>query len=104
VPAGSQEIVRTDGLRVWFPIHKGLLRRTVGHVKAVNDASLSVRAGETLGIVGESGSGKTTLALAILRLIGSQGKVVFLGRDISRLDETWDEAQARRDPAWNGTS
>ncbi|WP_374435063.1 ABC transporter ATP-binding protein [Tabrizicola sp.] len=97
VPAGSQEIVRTENLRVWFPIHKGLLRRTVGHVKAVNDASLSVRAGETLGIVGESGSGKTTLALAILRLIGSQGKVVFLGRDISRLDETWDEAQARRD-------
>ncbi len=96
VPAGAQEIVRTEHLRVWFPIHKGLLRRTVGHVKAVNDASLSVRAGETLGIVGESGSGKTTLALAILRLIGSQGKVVFLGRDISRLDETWDEAQARR--------
>jgi microcin C transport system ATP-binding protein len=96
VPAGSQEIVRTESLRVWFPIHKGLLRRTVGHVKAVNDASLSVRAGETLGIVGESGSGKTTLALAILRLIGSQGRVVFLGRDISRLDETWDEAQARR--------
>ncbi len=96
VPVGSQEIVRTENLRVWFPIHKGLLRRTVGHVKAVNDASLSVRAGETLGIVGESGSGKTTLALAILRLIGSQGKVVFLGRDISRLDETWDEAQVRR--------
>jgi microcin C transport system ATP-binding protein len=96
VPAGSQEIVRTDNLRVWFPIHKGLLRRTVGHVKAVNDASLTVRAGETLGIVGESGSGKTTLALAILRLIGSHGKVVFLGRDISRLDEAWDESQARR--------
>jgi microcin C transport system ATP-binding protein len=97
VPDKAPEIVRTDGLRVWFPIEQGLLRRTVGHVKAVNDATLSVRAGETLGIVGESGSGKTTLALAILRLIGSQGKVVFLGRDINRLDETWDEAIARRD-------
>jgi len=96
VPAGAPEIVRTEKLRVWFPIQQGLLRRTVGHVKAVNEATLSVRSGETLGIVGESGSGKTTLALAIMRLIGSQGKVVFLGRDISRLDETWDEAEARR--------
>jgi microcin C transport system ATP-binding protein len=81
VPANTTEVVRTDNLRVWFPIQKGLLRKTVGHVKAVNDATLSVRAGETLGIVGESGSGKTTLALAILRLIGSTGKVTFLGKD-----------------------
>ncbi|TAG31735.1 MAG: ABC transporter ATP-binding protein [Rhodobacterales bacterium] len=96
VPSNAAEVVQTESLRVWFPIQKGLLRRTVGHVKAVNEASLTVRAGETLGIVGESGSGKTTLALAILRLIGSQGKISFLGRDISRLDETWDEAEARR--------
>ena len=82
VPEGAAEVVRTDALRIWFPIHKGLLRKTVGHVKAVNDATLSVRAGETLGIVGESGSGKTTLALAILRLIGSAGQVTFLGRDL----------------------
>jgi microcin C transport system ATP-binding protein len=81
VAPDAAEIVRTEHLRVWFPIHKGFLRKTVGHVKAVNDASLSVRSGETLGIVGESGSGKTTLALAILRLIGSQGQVVFLGGD-----------------------
>jgi microcin C transport system ATP-binding protein len=96
VAARAPEIVRTDDLRIWFPIQRGFLRKTVGHVKAVNAASLTVRAGETLGIVGESGSGKTTLALAILRLIGSQGKITFLGRDISRLDETWDEAEARR--------
>ncbi|MCF1707620.1 ABC transporter ATP-binding protein [Tabrizicola sp. J26] len=82
VPAGAPEIVRTEHLRVWFPIHAGFLRRTVGYVKAVNDASLSVRSHETLGIVGESGSGKTTLALAILRLIPSTGPVVFMGRDL----------------------
>jgi microcin C transport system ATP-binding protein len=82
VASDAPEIVRTKGLRVWFPIHRGFLRRTVGHVKAVNDATLSVRAGETLGIVGESGSGKTTLALAILRLIPSTGPVVFLGQDL----------------------
>jgi microcin C transport system ATP-binding protein len=82
VPAGAVEVVRTDDLRIWFPIHKGLMRKTVGHVKAVNAATLSVRAGETLGIVGESGSGKTTLALAILRLIPSAGPVVFLGQDL----------------------
>jgi microcin C transport system ATP-binding protein len=82
VPDGAREIVRTEDLRIWFPIQKGLLKRTVGHVKAVNAATLSVRAGETLGIVGESGSGKTTLALAILRLTPSEGPVVFLGQDL----------------------
>lgn len=85
VPQGAQEVVRTEDLRIWFPIQRGLLRRTVGHVKAVNAASLSVRAGETLGIVGESGSGKTTLALAIMRLIRSEGPVVFFGNDIKGL-------------------
>ncbi len=75
-------VVETDALRVWFPIQRGFLRRTVGHVKAVNEASLSVRAGETLGIVGESGSGKTTLALAIMRLIASDGPVVFMGENV----------------------
>jgi microcin C transport system ATP-binding protein len=84
VPEGASEVVRTENLRIWFPIHKGLLRTTVGHVKAVNDATLSVRAGETLGVVGESGSGKTTLALAILRLISSTGSVAFLGSDLRK--------------------
>jgi microcin C transport system ATP-binding protein len=82
VPADAATVVETEHLRVWFPIRRGLLRRTVGHVKAVNDASVAIRAGETLGVVGESGSGKTTLALAIMRLISSEGRIVFLGRDI----------------------
>ncbi|MCK0102254.1 ABC transporter ATP-binding protein [Pseudohalocynthiibacter sp. F2068] len=83
VPEDAEEIVRTDNLRIWFPIHRGLLRRTVGHIKAVNSATISVRQGETLGIVGESGSGKTTLALGIMRLIRSEGTVVFFGDNIS---------------------
>jgi len=78
-------VIETEALRVWFPIKRGLMRRTVGHIKAVNGASLAIREGETLGIVGESGSGKTTLALAIMRLISSQGPIVFLGRDIQGL-------------------
>ncbi len=82
VPDTAPELLRTDGVRVWFPIQRGFLRRTVGHVKAVNEASLTLRASETLGIVGESGSGKTTLALAILRLISSQGAIHFDGADI----------------------
>ena len=85
VPAASEVLLKTDALRVWFPIKRGFLRKTVGHVKAVNAATLSVRAGETLGIVGESGSGKTTLALAILRLISSQGSIAFLGRELQGL-------------------
>ncbi|SMH48099.1 ABC transporter ATP-binding protein [Maritimibacter sp. HL-12] len=85
VPEGAEEIARAENLRIWFPITRGLLRRTVGHIKAVNAANFSVRAGETVGIVGESGSGKTTLALAVMRLIGSQGPVVFLGQNIQGL-------------------
>lgn len=92
VPEDAAEIARTDGLRVWFPITQGLLRRTVGHVKAVNDASLTLRAGETIGIVGESGSGKTTLALAIMRLIASQGGITFMGQDVRK----WSTRELRR--------
>jgi microcin C transport system ATP-binding protein len=82
VPTDAAELVRTDALRVWFPIQRGFFKKTVGHVKAVNEATINVRAGETLGIVGESGSGKTTLALAIMRLIGSEGDIRFDGQDI----------------------
>ena len=85
VPEGAETVAETESLRIWFPIQRGLLKRTVGHIKAVNAATLSVRAGETVGIVGESGSGKTTLALAIMRLISSEGPVVFQGRNIQGL-------------------
>jgi len=91
VPSGATEIVSTDKLKIWFPIQQGVLRRTIGHVKAVNEATLSVRSGETLGIVGESGSGKTTLALAIMRLIASQGAINFEGSDT----RDWSTRQLR---------
>ena len=87
VEVSAEPVAHTTGLRVWFPIQAGLLKRTVGHVKAVNDATVSVRAGETLGIVGESGSGKTTLALAIMRLIASKGGIVMGGRELQGLRE-----------------
>ncbi|MFL9825483.1 ABC transporter ATP-binding protein [Rhodoplanes sp. SY1] len=78
-------VVETRDLKVWFPVKRGLMRRTVGHIKAVDGIDIAVRKGETLGIVGESGSGKTTLGLAILRLISSQGPIVFLGHELQGL-------------------
>jgi microcin C transport system ATP-binding protein len=81
----SPVVISADDLKVWFPVKRGVLRHTVGHIKAVDGVSLSVRKGETLGVVGESGSGKTTLGLALLRLISSDGPIVFLGKDIQGL-------------------
>jgi microcin C transport system ATP-binding protein len=81
----SPVVISTDDLKVWFPIKRGLMRSTVGHIKAVDGVSLAVRKGETLGVVGESGSGKTTLGLALLRLISSDGPIVFLGKNIQGL-------------------
>ncbi|WP_271202852.1 ABC transporter ATP-binding protein [Methylopila jiangsuensis] len=81
----AETVVAADDLKVWFPIRRGLLRSTVGHVKAVDGVSVTVRRGQTVGVVGESGSGKTTLGLAILRLISSQGPVSYLGRRIDGL-------------------
>ena len=82
---GAAPVLTADGLKVWFPIQRGLLRRTVGHVKAVDGVSITVRAGQTVGVVGESGSGKTTLGLALLRLIASEGPIAFSGRPIQSL-------------------
>lgn len=79
-------IIETDDLKVWFPIKAGVLRRTVDYVKAVDGISLKVREGQTVGVVGESGSGKTTLGLAILRLISSNGPIVYMGDRISELN------------------
>jgi microcin C transport system ATP-binding protein len=75
-------VLETENLKVWFPIRKGLMRRTVDHIKAVDGLSLKLRAGETLGVVGESGSGKTTLGLALLRLVSSHGPIAYVGRRI----------------------
>jgi len=78
-------VMSSDDLKVWFPVKRGFFRKTVGHIKAVDGVSVSVRQGETLGVVGESGSGKTTLGLALLRLISSDGPIVFLGKNIQGL-------------------
>lgn len=85
VDPNARQIISTENFKVWFAVKRGLMRRTVDHIKAVNGASFSIRAGETLGIIGESGSGKTTLALGLMRLISSSGPVMFLGRDVQGL-------------------
>ncbi|HUG63232.1 MAG TPA: ABC transporter ATP-binding protein, partial [Methylomirabilota bacterium] len=94
--ASAPVVMETEALKVWFPIKRGLMKRTVGHVKAVDGISVTVRAGQTVGIVGESGSGKTTLGLALLRLIGSEGPIAFLGRRIEGLKSN-DLRALRRD-------
>jgi microcin C transport system ATP-binding protein len=85
INAAAPVVLETKDLKVWFPIKRGVMRKVVGHIKAVDGVSIAVRQGETLGVVGESGSGKTTLGLAILRLVSSQGPIVFLGTTIAGL-------------------
>ena len=85
VNTSARTIVSADNVKVWFPIKRGFMRKIVGHVKAVDGVSLDVREGETVGVVGESGSGKTTLGLAILRLIRSEGSIVYCGQRIDSL-------------------
>ena len=78
-------VMSGDQVKVWFPIKRGFMRRTVDHVKAVDGIDVNVRRGQTLGIVGESGSGKTTLGLALCRLISSEGKITFNEHDLQAL-------------------
>ena len=78
-------VIETKDLKVWFPVKRGVMRKIVGHIKAVDGVNIELRKGETLGVVGESGSGKTTLGLAILRLISSTGPIVFMGHAIEGL-------------------
>lgn len=84
---GAQEpVLVANNVRVWFPIRRGIMRRTVDHMKAVDDVSLKLFEGRTLGVVGESGSGKSTLAFALLKLVPSQGEILFLGKDVHGKD------------------
>ncbi len=85
VAADAPELMAADDLKVWFPIKRGILRRTTDYVKAVDGITPRLKVGQTLGIVGESGSGKTTLGLGLLRLISSKGPIRFAEQDIQGL-------------------
>ena len=87
VTASAPVVAAADDLRVVFPVRRGLLRRVVAEVRAVDGVSLSVREGETLGLVGESGSGKSTIGLAMLRLQPASGRIVFAGQDLQAMSQ-----------------
>ena len=93
-PGKTEAVMQADDLKVWFPVKRGVMRRVVGHIKAVDGVSVTVREGRTLGVVGESGSGKTTLAMGLLRLEKSMGPVRFCGNDISGM--SWSEIRPLR--------
>ncbi len=88
----AEILLNVANLKVWFPIHKGIFRRTVGHIKAVNNITFSIKRGHTLGIVGESGSGKSTIGFALLQLNNSEGTILFGDKHVGDL-----EGQERRD-------
>jgi len=85
--ASTEVVLSTNNLRCYFPIFKGFFKRKVDEVKAVDDITLSLCSGETLGIVGESGSGKTTLGLAMFRLLSSTGGIKFKNQDVTGFNE-----------------
>jgi microcin C transport system ATP-binding protein len=94
VAPDAPEVMRGSDVKVWFPIKKGVIRRVVGHIKAVDGVDVEIREGHTLGVVGESGSGKSTLARALLRLDRSTGEIAFLGKPIHNL--SWQEVRPLR--------
>lgn len=87
VQATTEVIMSADNLRCFFPVYKGFFKRKVDEIRAVDDVTLSLCSGETLGIVGESGSGKTTLGLALFRLLASQGDIYFKQQNVSQFNE-----------------
>lgn len=86
VRADAETVINVENIKVHFPVRKGVFRRTVDVIKAVDGVSMAARMGETVGVVGESGSGKTTLGLALLRLLPASGRIVYLGQDLMKLD------------------
>ncbi len=82
----TKTVLKVENLNVWYPIKKGLLKKTVDHVKAINNINFTLKEGESIGIVGESGSGKTSLILAILKLIESRGKIFIKNKNINLFD------------------
>jgi len=96
IPPSAPLVAEARDLKVVFPVRRGVLRRVVAEVRAVDGVSLSVRAGETLGLVGESGSGKSTIGLAMLRLQPAQGQVLIEGRDLAALPARELRALRRR--------
>ena len=94
LPVEATNVVSTQDLKVWFPVRRGLLRRTVGHIRAVDGVDLGIRKGETLGVVGESGSGKSSLGYALLRLIPSTGRIVLLGNEVQ--SRSWNALRPLR--------
>ena len=82
----AETILSVENLKVWFPIKRGILQRTVAHIKAVDGVTFSISEGQSLGVVGESGSGKSTLGMALLRLISSDGKIWFQQQELDSLN------------------